>query len=53
MTYSKKEIVLTDDEYKEMIALKEAINYLPQSVSPEKMEKFSEYFVRSLRERGG
>jgi len=43
---------LTDDEWDEMSALKDAINVRPQSVIPEKMEKFTEYFVRSLKERG-
>jgi hypothetical protein len=36
-----------------MVALKNAIHELPQAVSPEKMEEFVDYFVRSLRERGG
>jgi hypothetical protein len=44
---------LTDAEWQEMAALKNAINQYPHSVSPEKMEMFTEYFVRSLRERGG
>ena len=44
---------LTDDEWKEMTALKNAINDRPQSVVPEKMEAFTEYLVRSLREKGG
>jgi hypothetical protein len=43
---------LTKEERDEMIALKNAINELPQAVIPEKMEKFSEYFVRSLKELG-
>jgi hypothetical protein len=43
---------LTKEERDEMIALKNAINELPQAVIPEKMEKFSEYFVRSLKEMG-
>jgi hypothetical protein len=50
---SKGNIKLTEDEWDEMTALKEAINQLPQSVSPEKMETFTEYLVRSLREKGG
>ena len=50
---SGKQDKLTDDEWKEMDALKKAINQLPQSVVPEKMEEFTEYLVRSLRERGG
>ena len=44
---------LTDDEWHEMIALKNVINQRPQAVVPEKMEKFTEYLVRSLKERGG
>ena len=44
---------LTEDEWNEMDALKKAINQSPQSVVPEKMEEFTEYLVRSLRERGG
>jgi hypothetical protein len=50
---SKGQTKLSEDEWKEMAALKDAINQLPQSVSPEKMETFTEYLVRSLRERGG
>ena len=54
MTYfNKKYDSLTDDEFREMIALKNAINELPQSVSPLKMEEFTSYLVRSLKERGG
>lgn len=44
---------LTDDEWNEMAALKKAINQRPQSVHPDKMEEFTEYLVRSLREKGG
>jgi hypothetical protein len=44
---------LTDAEFEEMVALKNAINELPQSVVPEKMEQFTEYLVRSLKEKGG
>jgi hypothetical protein len=43
---------LTQEEWKEMIALKDAINYHPSTVSPEKMEKFTELFVRSLEGKG-
>ena len=50
---SGKQQKLTEDEWKEMIALKNAINNRPQSVVPEKMEEFTEYLVRSLKERGG
>jgi len=50
---SKGQDNLTDEEFNEMTALKNAINQLPQAVSPEKMETFTEYLVRSLREKGG
>jgi len=40
--------VLTKEEWDELIALKEAITYAPQTVSAEKMEKFAELMVRSL-----
>jgi len=44
---------LTQDEWDEMTALKNAINQHPSAVIPEKMEAFTEYLVRSLREKGG
>jgi hypothetical protein len=50
---SGKHQKLTDDEWKEMTALKNAINERPAAVIPEKMEEFTEYLVRSLREKGG
>jgi hypothetical protein len=50
---SKTSDNLSDDEWEEMDALRKAINQLPQSVAPHKMEQFTEYLVRSLRERGG
>ena len=54
MTFSKKtNTQLTDAEYDEMVALKNAIDYDISQVIPEKMEEFAEYLVRSLRERGG
>jgi len=54
MTFSNKtNTQLTDAEYDEMIALKNAIDYDISQVIPEKMEAFTEYLVRSLRERGG
>jgi bifunctional ADP-heptose synthase (sugar kinase/adenylyltransferase) len=37
----------------ELSSLKNAINEYPQSVVPEKLETFTEYMVRSLKERGG
>ena len=54
MTYAnKRNTKLTDSEYNEMVALKNAMDYDISTVIPEKMEEFSEYLVRSLRERGG
>ena len=40
--------VLTKEEWNELIALKEAITYAPQTVSAQRMEKFAELMVRSL-----
>ena len=39
---------LTKEEWDELVALKEAISYYPHSVSAQKMETFTELFVRSL-----
>ena len=39
---------LTEEEWNELVALKEAITYAPQIVSAHKMEKFAELMVRSL-----
>jgi hypothetical protein len=39
---------LTEEEWNELVALKEAITYAPQTVSAHKMEKFAELMVRSL-----
>ena len=44
---------LTEDEWDELVALKNAINYNPQQVIPEKMEEFTSYLVQTLRDRGG
>jgi hypothetical protein len=43
---------LTAEEWNELNALREAINYDPHTVSPEKMEKFTELMVRSLEGKG-
>jgi hypothetical protein len=40
--------VLSKDEWDELVALKDAITYAPQTVSAQKMEKFTELMVRSL-----
>ena len=39
---------LTQEEWNELVALKEAITYSPHTVSAHKMEKFAELMVRSL-----
>jgi hypothetical protein len=53
MTLSKTTTdYLTIEEWKELNALREAINYDPSQVSPQKMEKFTELFVRSLYGKG-
>ena len=39
---------LSEEEMNELVALKEAITYAPQTVSTQKMEKFAELMVRSL-----
>jgi hypothetical protein len=43
------EMELTKEEWDEMNALKRAINDCPASVIPEKQERFTELFVRSLQ----
>lgn len=43
---------LTQEEWIELNALREAINYDPHTVSPQKMEKFTELLVRSLLGKG-
>lgn len=48
-----KDSNLTQEEWGELVALKDAINYNPHTVTPEKMELFSELMVRSLIEKGG
>jgi len=39
---------LNEEEWNELIALKDAITYAPHTVSVHKMEKFTELMVRSL-----
>lgn len=54
MTQSKTNTEkMTQDEWEELVALKNAINYSPATVHFEKMEKFTELLVKSLQERGG
>jgi len=49
MTHSpnSQQMPLTDEEWKELVALKNLINQNPASVHPEKMELFTELLVRS------
>ena len=39
---------LSQEEWSELLALKNAINDAPHAVAPHKMEKFTELLVRSL-----
>lgn len=39
---------MTQEEWDEMVALKKAINMNPATVHPDKMEKFTELFVKTL-----
>lgn len=39
---------ITDEEWNEMNAIRQAIKDHPASVHPDKMERFTELFVRSL-----
>ena len=43
---------LTQDEWNELIALKNAIAYDPHTVCPMKMEKFTDLLVRTLYGKG-
>ena len=53
MTLSKTGTAnLTTEEWNELLALKDAITYAPQTVSAKKMEKFTELMVRSLEGKG-
>ena len=49
MTYSTRDHQrLTEEEWQELDALRKAINDSPASVHPEKQERFTDLFVRSL-----
>jgi len=43
---------LTNDEWNELVALKDAINDNPATVHPEKMELFTALLVKSLEGKG-
>lgn len=53
MTASKKQTKLTQEEWEDMVAIKNAIDEGVQSVHPTKMEQFTEYLVRSMMEKEG
>jgi hypothetical protein len=44
---------LTDQDFNDMTNLKNVISECPSCVNPNEMEKFTEFLVRSLKERGG
>lgn len=46
------ENALTKEEQEELIALKKAINDYPASVHPDKQERFTELFVKTLSGKG-
>ena len=43
---------LTHEEWRELDALRKAINYDPSQVCPKKMEEFTALFVRTLEGKG-
>ena len=54
MNLTKEPIkTLTEEEWKELAALKNAISDSPASVHYAHMERFSELLVKSLQEKGG
>jgi hypothetical protein len=53
MTYSENfNSELSNDEWSELVALKDVINQNPAAVHPEKMELFTALFVKSLEGKG-
>ncbi len=43
---------LNQEEWNELVALKNAINFNPASVHYDKMERFTELFVKTLEGKG-
>ena len=43
---------LNQEEWDELVALKDAINYNPASVHYDRMERFTELFVKTLEGKG-
>lgn len=53
MTYSENfNSELSNDEWNELVALKDVINQNPAAVHPEKMELFTALLVKSLEGKG-
>ena len=44
--------MLSDEEWRELCSLKEAIDCHPAAVAASKMERFTELFVRTLEGKG-
>lgn len=44
--------MLSDEEWRELCSLKEAIDCYPAAVAASKMERFTELFVRTLEGKG-
>lgn len=44
--------MISEEEFQELDVLRRAINDNPASVHPEKMERFTELFVKSLEGKG-
>jgi hypothetical protein len=45
-------VTMSNEEWNELAALKSAISYNPASVSPKKMELFTELLIKSFECRG-
>jgi hypothetical protein len=43
---------LSQEEWNELVDLKNAINEYPASVHPDKMERFTQLFVRTIEGKG-
>ena len=53
MTHSRTaQTDLTNEEWNELVALKDAINQNPAAIHPEKMELFTALLVKSLEGKG-
>ena len=50
MTFiSKTTDYLTEEEQSEMKAIREMLHFTPHAVHPDKMEKYTNYLVRSMK----